>query len=97
MTSLRVVAAGAGEHRHLPARFVDEDLDDPRRRSAIGQRRALAGRAARHEEVNAGVDLPAPEATNGRLVEVAVPGERRDERGADAGPWSLRDPCTSCD
>ena len=29
MTSLRVVAAGARQHRHPAGRFVDENLDDP--------------------------------------------------------------------
>ena len=42
-----------------------------RTRSASRQRRVLAGRAARHEKVDAGVDLPAAEPADGRLVELA--------------------------
>ena len=37
-----------------------------------GQGRRLAGRAARHEAVDAGQDLPADEAAEGVLVERAV-------------------------
>ena len=44
------------------------------------------GRAARHEEVNAGVDLTAAKSPDRRLVELAGLGERGDERRADAGP-----------
>ena len=81
---LRVVAAGAGENRHLAGRFVHEDLDDA---DALGEgeRRVLARRAVRDEEVDAGVDLPAAEPPDAFLVEIAAPGERRDERRADAG------------
>ena len=70
MTSRGVVAACAGEHGHLAAGFVDENLDDPdalRER----QRRVLARRAAGHEEVNAGVDLPAAQPADRLLVEIA--------------------------
>ena len=71
MTSLRVVAAGAGEHRHLAVGFVD-----------AGSRRCAARSASvsvglspvvphGHEEVDAGVDLPAAEPPNRRFVELA--------------------------
>ena len=38
-----------------------------------------------HEEVDAGVDLPAAEPPDRRFVEIAALRERRDERRADAG------------
>src|SRR4029079_4842279 len=46
--------------------------------------RRLAGRAARHEEMNAGVDLPPREAADGLLVKGPGAGEWRDERRPDA-------------
>ena len=60
MTSRGVVAAGAGEDRHAAGRLVGQDLDDAHA-LGVGQRRALARRAAGHEEVDAGVDLPSAE------------------------------------
>ena len=67
-------------------------------RHALGerQRRVLAGRAARHEEVDAGVDLPAAEPPDRRFVEVAGPGERRDERRADASARELSHSPAAC-
>src|SRR5262249_30180711 len=82
----RVVAAGAGEDRHAAAGLLDQSLDRPEP-LLVRERRALAGGAARDQEVNAGVDLPAAEATDGRLVEVAGAGERCDQRRADSGEW----------
>ena len=63
---LRVVAAGAGHHRHLAVRGLEHELDDA---APLGgaQRRRLAGRAARHEEVDAAVDLPLGEPLDRRL------------------------------
>ncbi len=58
-----------------------------RMRSASVERRVLAGRAARHEKVDARVDLPAPEAPDRRFVELAALRERRDQRRADSGKW----------
>ena len=40
-----------------------------------------------HEKMDAGVDLPAPEAPHRRFVEIADRRERRDERSADSGKW----------
>ena len=67
----RVVAAGAGQHRHAAVGFFDDELDDAQL-LAMAQRRRFAGRAARREEVDAGVDLPARQALDRRLVEGAV-------------------------
>ena len=64
----RVVAAGAGEHRHAPPGLLDEELHDPHA-LGVGQRGVLARRAARHEKMNAGVDLPTAETAHGCLVE----------------------------
>ncbi len=63
---LRVVAAGAGHHRHLAVGRFEHELDDA---AALGgaQRRRFARRAARHEEVNAGVDLPLRQPLDRRL------------------------------
>ena len=44
-----------------------------------------------HEEVDAGVDLPAAEPADRRFVELAALRERRDERRADAGKWRSHD------
>ena len=83
----RVVAAGAGQHRHLAADFLDDQLDDAQL-LAMAQRRRFARRAARRQEVDAGIDLPAGQPLDRRLVERAVLPERRDEGRADAGEWS---------
>ena len=69
-----VVAAGASQHGHAPRRLLDDDFDDPRT-LGVGQRRAFAGRAARHEEVDAAVDLAAHQAAERGLVEGAAGGE----------------------
>ena len=78
---LGVVAARARQHRHLAGRFFDHELDDA---PAFGvrQRGRLAGRAARHEKVNAGVDLPPREALDAGLVDRAGARKRSDERRA---------------
>ena len=55
---MRVVAAGAGEHRHLALGLFERDLDDAQMLGAR-ERRALAGGAAGHQEIDARVDLPA--------------------------------------
>ena len=52
-----------------------DDLDGHRDEPVAligGQGRGLAGRAARHEPVDPGEHLPADEATEGGLVELAV-------------------------
>ena len=69
---VRVVAAGAGEHRNLALRLLDDDLDDAQALGG-GERRRLAGRAAGHEKVNAGVDLPPCQPPHARLVQRAAP------------------------
>src|SRR5439155_25567125 len=85
-----VVTARPGKNRRLAGGFVHQQLDNPQ---ALGQgkRRALSGRAARHEEVNAGVHLPPAKAADGCFVELAGLRERRDQRGADSGPWRSHD------
>jgi len=65
---LRVVAAGAREHGHAAARLCDDELDDLDL-FGVGQRWDLARRAARHQEVNAQVDLPPGKPGHSRLVE----------------------------
>src|SRR5207237_6760412 len=82
----RVVAAGAGENRHAPARLVDEDLDGAQA-FGVGERRVLARRAAGTQKMDACVDLPASEPANGGFIELAAARERRDQRGADSCEW----------
>ena len=84
----RVVAAGAGQHERAAVGFLDDDLDDAR---SLGrrQRRRFAGRAAGHEEVDAGVDLAPGQPAHGRLRRARRLRERSDERGADAGEFGL--------
>ena len=94
---LRVVAAGARQHGHFARGFVDQNLDAADA-FLVAERRILAGRPARAQEVNAGVDLAPPEAPHALFVELARRGERRDERGSDAGeicPHGCT-PSTSC-
>src|SRR5205814_2434706 len=62
-------------------RFVDEYFDDAQP-LGVGERRVLARRAARAEEMDARVDLPPCEPANRRLVEIAAARERRHERRA---------------
>jgi hypothetical protein len=66
----RVVAAGPGEHGDPAGSFLDQDLDNPH---AFGmtEGRVLTCRTARHEEMNAGVDLTAPQPSYRTLVELA--------------------------
>jgi hypothetical protein len=79
----RVVPARAGEHFRAAPRLVHADLDDAPA-LVCGKRRRLASRAAGHEEVHAGIDLPSRQRPHARLIERAGRGERRDECGADA-------------
>ena len=83
-----VVGAGAGDDPDAVARgSLAGDLDgrgDQPLALVGGQGGGLAGRAARHEAVDAGQDLPADETAEGGLVEGAVGGERGDERGERA-------------
>src|SRR5438876_847779 len=83
---LRVVTARSGEDWHLVAGFLGKDLDDA---PALGgrERRVLAGRAARREEMDAGVDLATAQTPHCRFVEVAAPRKRRDECRARPGKW----------
>src|SRR5262249_22278384 len=81
-----VVSAGSGEHRHTAVRFLDHELHDPQL-VAMRERRRLAGRSARRQEVHAPFDLALRQALDRRLVERAVLGERRDQRGTDACEW----------
>ena len=64
----RVVAARAGEHRHLALGFFERDLDDAQVFGAA-QRGAFAGGAAGHQEIDPGVDLPAHQPAQRRFVE----------------------------
>ncbi len=80
----RVVAAGAGEDHRAAFDFVGDDLDDLA--AFLGrERRRLAGRAARHDEVDARFDLARRKPPDRRLIDGAVLREGSDERGADAG------------
>ena len=82
MTSwVRVVAAGPGQDRHAAFRFSDDQFDDPNA-LLLGQRRSFAGRAARDEEMDAGVDLPARKAADGCFINRAAARKRRDEGGS---------------
>ncbi len=65
-----VVAARAGEHRDLAVGFFDRDLDHAQMLVA-GERRALAGGAAGHQKIDAGLDLPADQRAQRRLIERA--------------------------
>ncbi len=66
----RVVAAGAGEHGHPAVDFVHEDLDHAHP-LLEGESRILTCRAAGHEKVDAGINLPASEPAHRLLVELA--------------------------
>jgi hypothetical protein len=79
----RVVATGAREHRHHALHLVHDGLDDG---PLLGcrERRRLARRADRHQEMNPGLDLPPREAAHASLIDSAVGGERRDQGGATA-------------
>src|SRR3989442_4299014 len=83
----RVVAAGAGEYRHLAVGLRDDELHYADL-FLLAERRRLAGGATRREEVHAGLDLPARETPDCRLVERAVISERRDQRRAQTGKLS---------
>ena len=64
---LGVVAAGAGQDGHASAGLVEHQFHDAQVLLAR-ERRALARRAARHQEVHALVDLPPREPAHGSLV-----------------------------
>ena len=68
---VRVVRAGAGDHRHAAARLVDADVDGAAV-LLVAQRRALAGGADRHQPVRAGRDLPVDQSAERRLVDFPV-------------------------
>ena len=63
-----VVAAGAGQHRNFALGFFERDLDHAQVLGAR-ERGALAGGAAGHQEIDAGVDLPADQRAQRRFVE----------------------------
>jgi hypothetical protein len=79
-----VVAAGAREHGHAAFCLGDNELHDPDL-FFIGQRRHFSGRSARHEKVDAGVDLAFGETRDARFVERAVALERGHHRRAASG------------
>jgi hypothetical protein len=84
-----VVGAGAGDDRDArPARAGRADDLDGQRDEALTllgrQGRGLAGGPDGHEPVDAGQDLPRDEAPELGLVELAIGGERGDERGERA-------------
>src|SRR4051812_23886972 len=79
----RIVAAGAGEHRHRAFRLVDQDFDDADA-LLVGERRVFAGCTAWTEKMNAGVDLTTRESADRCFVERAGLRERRDECSTDA-------------
>ena len=66
-----VVSARAREHRHFAARFFDANLHDAGS-FFFRKRRALARRAARHEKMNAFVDLPPRQPADAVFVEDAA-------------------------
>ena len=74
-----VVPARAGQDRHAAARLLDHDLDHAAPFLG-GERRRLPGRAARHEEVDARLDLSPREAAHRLFVHRARRRERRHQR-----------------
>jgi predicted protein tyrosine phosphatase len=91
---VRVVAAGAGQHRHASARLAHDQFDDAHL-LLVGERRHFPGRAARNQEMDTGVNLPLREPRHTRFIERAVAPEGRDQRGAATGKgcsheWLLR-------
>src|SRR5207302_7860707 len=79
----RRIAAGAREHGHASVGAPDDDLDDAAM-LVRGQRRILAGGAARDEKIDAAVDLKIDEAFQRRFVERAAVRKRSDEGCAEA-------------
>ena len=76
----RVVAAGAGDHRHAPGGRRDRPRHDAM--MLVGrQQRRLAGRAARHEGGYAAIDQAIAESLQGVEVDLAQ-GVRRRQGGA---------------
>src|SRR5678816_3646118 len=74
-----VVRAGTSDYRDAPFRDFDRDLDNaPVLRERQGC--SLAGRSARDEEMNTFRDLPLHEAPKRCFIDLALRGERRDER-----------------
>src|SRR6202011_247630 len=94
---LRIVSTCSSEDRDAPSRLVHQDLDDA---DALGERERgiLARRPARHEEVDARVNLAPAEPADGGFVDAAGFRERRHKRRADSCPvgshWLT--PKTSC-
>ena len=83
---LRVVSAGAGEHRHPPGGFLDDELHDADA-LVFRQRRTLARRPARDEKVDTGVDLAPREAPDARFVDRTLARERRHQCRSASRPW----------
>ncbi len=81
-----VVPACAGEHRHCAARFLHANLHDTGS-LFFGERRALAGRAARNEKMNAFVDLAPRQPPDAILIQEQRRSERRHDRSTNAGKW----------
>src|SRR5579883_681875 len=78
---VRVVAARASQHRHAAARLLDRDFNDAKVLRA-GESGAFARRAARHQKIDAGIDLPPHEAAESLFIQREVAAKRRDQRGA---------------
>ncbi len=75
-SGLRIVAAGAGDHRNAPACRGDRRFDDTQV-LARREQRGLAGRAARHQGRGAGVDLAMAERLERLEIDGAVAERRR--------------------
>jgi hypothetical protein len=78
---LGVVAAGTCEYGDAAVGLRHDQFHDAHL-FRVGQRWNLACCAAWHEEMDAGVDLPARQPRHRRFVERAVAAERRDQRGS---------------
>jgi hypothetical protein len=81
-----VISAGAGQHRHLAAGLLDNDLHDPQPLD-VGERRALAGGSTRAKEMHARVNLPARQPPDRCIVELTAFRERGYQRGSDSCKW----------
>ena len=78
---------GAGIYRHARGpSFIDGDLDDSQH--LFGRQcGTLARRPARHQEMDAGVDLAAAQTPHGWLIEIPATRERGNKRGTGSRKW----------
>ena len=83
---LRVVSTCAGQHRHFPGGFLDDELHDADA-FVFRQRRTLARRPARHEKVDTGLDLSPRETPDAGLVDCTLARERRHQCRSASRPW----------